>query len=385
MGEPQVMPGNISDIQNRIIGNFTLRDIGVAMVSLALPAAFFSFIFDLTGNFILGFIPAIILGAFFISIGFMHMFSDMEPVEKWIVSWFHFKSSPKEFIWKKEIIDMNGYYASDSTQSFFQFNINPDGILLYHNDQGGAALLKIEGVDYQLLSGGERDVVISTFGDFLDSLNFPIQLLIKTTPLDLRNQIFDAKKYIEQNQQYERLQQASMDYAAFLEGYQESNWIYNKSMYIILPYTQKSEDAGNQSLGLVNTASAENIRTKNPINKMMGKSGEDSLDLSALRTKEFSKEFTTKVLSDRIQVVSQFISSMPGISCIKASLPEYVELFYYFFNINESNIKSILAKNPSDNLASSVSGYKEMKERANKIKQGQKEQQQYENIDDILG
>jgi hypothetical protein len=88
-------------------------------------------------------------------------------------------------------------------------------------------------------------------------------------------------------------------------------------------------------------------------------------------------------LSDRKQIVVQFVNGIAGIHCRQATLPEYVELFYYFFNINESNIKAILDRNPTDNFASNTPEYQQIRQRAKEYQQKQSTSAVYD-LDEIL-
>ena len=385
MSQAQVIPGNISEMKNRVVGSLTFRDIGVIMGALGLAVLIF-FSIPYTGSLavLVKGLPAIMVFLIILAVGFIHFLTDIPPIEKFFFLWWSYRSLPKKMVWKKEIRHTAGYYASDSTQSFFPFEINKDGFLLYHEDGGGASLLKISGVDYQLLSADERNVIISTFGDFIDSLNFPIQILTKTTPLDLRLFNADAAEYVSNNSQYNGLYNASLDYQQLLQNYQRADFIFNKTMYIVIPYTQEAEDAGNASMGMVSNASNfEAMKSSNPINNLLKKNKQSSLDLSALQSKEFSKEFSIKILNDRTKIVEQFLSNLQGVSCSRATLPEYVELFYYFFNINESNIRTILAQNPTDNISSNFPAYSEIKANAAEYKERLKQQESY-NINNFL-
>lgn len=384
MGQPQVIPGKIADMQNRVFGPLTFRDIGFLMASVALSAVTFTMLSGV--NTWLAALGAVFTAAIILGVGFIHLIMDIEPLEKYIVTWYGFESSAKEMTWKKEIVDERGYYAANSTQSFFPFNIDQDGILFYHDNGGGALLLKVEGVDYQLLSEAERDVIIATFGDFIDKIKFPIQILIKTTPIDLREYISQAKKDLEKNRPHENLYNATNDYWVFLQQYQSADFIFNKSMYLVLPYTPSGEIAGNQSLGIASAASTDSLKSNSPLNKLFKKNEktkEGELDLSVLREKEYSKEFTRKTLVERSQVVLSFISGLNGVNSRRATLPEYVELFYYFFNVHESTIRTILDREPTGNLASTSSEYKEIRERASIIQEKKEENKTFD-LDELL-
>lgn len=361
MGYSQIIPTNISKMQNRVFGPLTFRDLGFLLGSLAVGAAIFGIIPEEFGMFLRGFF-AVVFGSFGLILGFLHLVIDIEPIEKSMFTLLEYKNSAKVMLWKKELISESGHYATDSTQSFFPFYITEDGILIYHDNGGGAALIKVDGVDYQLLSSYERDGIIGNFGSFLDSTNFPLQILIKTTPLDLRAFMENSNENIKNNKNHEGLLDASYDYLGLLEAYESADHIFNKTMYIVLPYTHEGEIAGNKSLGIASATNMEKVKKQNPINSFFNKKRNNDLDLSALQTQEFSEEFTIKILEDRMQNVLQFISSIQGVSAKKATLPEYVELFYYFFNINESNITSILKNSPNNNFASYSPDYSRIKE-----------------------
>lgn len=335
------IPQNIKDIRNRIFFLFSFRDIAALFISLGVGASI-GYAFMPLGWF------AFFLGGIFsimsLYASFMHIFNrDMMPIEKMFPIWLDFFLAEKTMVWKKEYAP-SGEYLKDATQSMLLFTIDEDGILLFDGEgQGGAMLLKVNGVDYEMLSIEEQDVVASTFGSMLDTLKFPVQLLVKSGRPDMRPYIEEALAIAKDAAMRgdEKIKSAAIDYAAFLDAYQEADEVFEKAMYMIIPYNPESERAGNASLGYMNVAVGGGFVPKKS-RKGKGKK-QKKIDIASLQGESgFNKETTRRVLKERAAQAIQFLKSMPGVSAYVAAQHEYVELFYYYFNLNESIIREIL-------------------------------------------
>lgn len=89
------------------------------------------------------------------------------------------------------------------------------------------AVLKIKPINFTIKTDEEKQVIIKTFRKFLNSLTFPIQILIKTEPLDLDDYL-------------NKLQQKSIN-KELVAGMRKhlgetlDNKVLNKAFYIIIP------------------------------------------------------------------------------------------------------------------------------------------------------
>lgn len=103
-------------------------------------------------------------------------------------------------------------------------------------------ILKIGSINFELKSEDEQDAIIYTFESFLNSIGFPIQILVRTRSIDIDD-------YLNQVQQKEDLETSNVykreleNYRLFVKSLVTSNKVLSKNFYIIIPFesTQKND------------------------------------------------------------------------------------------------------------------------------------------------
>ena len=96
-------------------------------------------------------------------------------------------------------------------------------------DWGIRAILKAEGVNLDLKNFDEIQSTLEQYKRFLNSLEFPLQFLVRNTYLDLREYLNYIQKNIEKLDPGPLKEQAK-DYSEFLESINMKQWlIYDRS------------------------------------------------------------------------------------------------------------------------------------------------------------
>ena len=104
------------------------------------------------------------------------------------------------------------------------------------------AVVACKSINFDLMSDREREGVEYSYQNFLNSLNFPIQILI-------RSQRVDIGPYIEKLVTIRRSQDNMLlgvlmdDYINFIDALSEEANIMEKSFYIVIPYFPKGDAA----------------------------------------------------------------------------------------------------------------------------------------------
>jgi len=75
-------------------------------------------------------------------------------------------------------------HEDDSTQRYLPFSEIRDNIVIM-KDGSARIVLKVEAVNFLLKSEQEQDAIIYSFQRFLNSLQFPIQILIRSLKVDI--------------------------------------------------------------------------------------------------------------------------------------------------------------------------------------------------------
>jgi len=132
------------------------------------------------------------------------------------------------------------FFASSKGSARTQVGIKEvrDGILVLP-DNRYRAILSTSSLNFELQSEEEQDVIVDTFQSFLNSLNSPIQILIRVRELDIDRYIedFEAKRTDEKEEIYKK---QLKDYTKFIRKLVTGNKILSRRFYLILPYDSKA-------------------------------------------------------------------------------------------------------------------------------------------------
>lgn len=120
-----------------------------------------------------------------------------------------------------------------------QINIKAvkDGILTLPGDQY-RLILHVSSINFELKSEAEQDVLIETYQSVLNSLDCPLQILIRVREMDMDKYVegFQTKLRGETEEMYK---QQIAYYTAFVNRLVVRNKILARQFYIVLPYTAK--------------------------------------------------------------------------------------------------------------------------------------------------
>lgn len=109
-------------------------------------------------------------------------------------------------------------------------------------DSGLRAVIKVSGLNLDLKNADEQDVVIQQYKRFLNGLDFPIQILVRSTYLDLTHYLNYMKDNVK-NIDNDVLKNHGDQYISFLDDINlAQGLIYVKEFYIIVPYYQEGAD-----------------------------------------------------------------------------------------------------------------------------------------------
>jgi len=121
-----------------------------------------------------------------------------------------------------------------TTQKFVDIEeIKDKSILLKDGSLRG--LIEVRSMNFELKSSSEQTAIIEFFQNFLNSLDFSLQISIISRKLDVEEymKIIEQKKEIEEN---ELMRIQMTDYIRFIQGLTELSNIMAKKFYIVVPY-----------------------------------------------------------------------------------------------------------------------------------------------------
>lgn len=124
--------------------------------------------------------------------------------------------------------------SSAATQQFVDVaEVKEDVIVLKNGSL--RAILEVSAINFDLKSTDEQSAIISHYQGFLNSLDFPIQVLITSRRFNINNYIeFIEKK--EKQQKNELLRMQISEYKNFIRQLVSISDIMDKNFYIIVPF-----------------------------------------------------------------------------------------------------------------------------------------------------
>jgi hypothetical protein len=181
--------------------------------------------------------------------------------------------------------------------------------MLILRDGSTSIILKVSAINFGLLSEPEQDAIIYAYAALINSLSFPIQILIKSKPKDVTNYL----NYVD-----EQLQHAATDlrraqiasYRQFVANLITEQNVLDKSFYVILPLSALE-------LGLASAA--------NPLSDLNPNKKPPTFDKNYVVDK--SKNV---LLPRRDHMINQF--GRLGLRASHLDTKELIHLFYSTYN-----------------------------------------------------
>lgn len=122
-----------------------------------------------------------------------------------------------------------------STQKFTEIVDFVDNIVIL---EGGAAciIIEITASNFALLSKVEQDSRIFSYAGLLNSLSFPIQIIIRNKRMDITSYLKDLDE-IEKNTKGQQLKNYIRLYQGFVHDIVTVNVVLSKDFYIVISYS----------------------------------------------------------------------------------------------------------------------------------------------------
>ncbi|MFZ2189257.1 MAG: TraC family protein [Candidatus Magasanikiibacteriota bacterium] len=125
-----------------------------------------------------------------------------------------------------------------STQTHLPIAEIKDGVVIL-KDGTLRAVLMTSSVNFALKSEDEQNALISAYVSFLNSINFPLQIVSQSRKLQIKPYI-EKLLNLEKAQTNELLRVQTADYRAFIQELVEIGEIMTKRFYVIVPYDPMS-------------------------------------------------------------------------------------------------------------------------------------------------
>lgn len=124
--------------------------------------------------------------------------------------------------------------AKPSTQRYLPFSEIRDNCIILQ-DGSLAAVVMTSSINFALKSEDEQDALIGNYVNFLNSLDFTIQILVQSRPMRVDNYLTALKKQ-EEKIEGDLLKAQIKDYAEYIKELVTLGDIMSKKFYIVVPY-----------------------------------------------------------------------------------------------------------------------------------------------------
>jgi hypothetical protein len=193
------------------------------------------------------------------------------------------------------------------TQTFVPIKEIRDGVLVL-KDGSLRTILLASSLNFALKSSDEQQSIIFQFQNFLNSLNFTLQIYTQSRKLDIRPYIALLEEKLKDSVG-DLMKLQTREYIEFIKSFTESTSIMTKSFFIVVPY------------------SAPAINNSSFIKKTFMGGGSTNRSGEAISSFEESRS----QLQQRVEVVEQGLVRC-GIRIAALGTEELIELFYKTFN-----------------------------------------------------
>jgi len=124
--------------------------------------------------------------------------------------------------------------GGQSTQKYVDVEEVRDGVIVLKNGSLRAVLM-VSSINFDLKATEEQDIIVNQYQNFLNSLDFPIQIVITSRKLNI-NPYLDFLKKKEAQATNELLNLQLVEYRNFIKNLAEMSDIMSKFFYVVVPF-----------------------------------------------------------------------------------------------------------------------------------------------------
>lgn len=199
---------------------------------------------------------------------------------------------------------------SISTQTYLKISELRDDTVVLKNG-GVRAVLRVSSINFNLKSEEEQNAIIYSYQGFLNTLEFPIQIVVRSKKLDI-DEYLDKLRKLGEKQTNALLQRQTYEYVEYIAKLVEYADIMEKEFYVVVPYDPLRAQKSN-----IFQKFFQNINAK------------DSYEAVKRRHDEF--EQLKKTLNQRVNSVKVGLENS-GLKVDQLNTKELIELFYNIYN-----------------------------------------------------
>jgi len=197
-----------------------------------------------------------------------------------------------------------------STQMYLKISEIRDDTLVLKNG-GVRAILAVNSINFNLKSEDEQNAIIYSYQGFVNTIEFPIQIVIRSKKLDIDDYL-DKLRKIGEKQTNPLLQRQTFEYVEYIAKLVEYADIMQKEFFVIVPYDPYRAQKVNMIQKFL-----QNIQAK------------EGYESVKRRHDEF--ESLKKSLNQRVSTAKVGLENC-GLKVNQLTTKDLIELFYNIYN-----------------------------------------------------
>jgi len=198
-----------------------------------------------------------------------------------------------------------------TSQQFLEMEDIKQGVIVLKN-KAVRGVVMVSSLNFALKSEDEQNATIFQFQNFLNSLDFFVEIVIQSRKLNITGYL-DKLKGLEEKQESELLQYQTADYRKFIADLIAGGQVLSKTFYVVVPFA------------LIEIPGMESGKTKVP-------KKEEVPDLTEERFQRAKSQ-----LWQRMEFVVLGLRRC-GLQCMPLNTPELLELFWSLYHPEEAEI-----------------------------------------------
>ena len=122
-----------------------------------------------------------------------------------------------------------------STQKYLPFReIKNNAVIM--NDGSMRAVLLVSSINFALKSEDEQNALVSGYVSFVNTIDFPVQIVIQSRRIKIENYLARIKE-VEKKQTNELLRLQTIDYRNYISDLVKLGDIMSKKFYMVIPFS----------------------------------------------------------------------------------------------------------------------------------------------------
>ncbi len=195
--------------------------------------------------------------------------------------------------------------ATPASQEFVSIRDIRDGVVILKNGQLCTVLLA-SSINFALKSQDEQHAILLSFQNFLNTLDFSIQIYIQSRRMNIEPYL-EVLRGLEDKQSNDLMRVQLREYVQFIKTFTTEVEVMTKSFFVVVPYT------------------AAPLNLSKNLGSFLAQ-GKQALSTSELRFEEQRIQ-----LDQRVAIVEQGLSQL-GVRTIALSTDELMEFYYHVYN-----------------------------------------------------